>query len=211
VRDHTTLRVPFDLEAVETRAETAGPVRNPPRPPAVSAADNQDDLSDWILATAPKAVAYASSLLGNREQAEDVVQDCYCRLPAKTKRFNLRRDGEKLLLKSISNACINVRLRERPVVSPFATEGRPREVEDQRARDPGRNLLDLEFLDAIGRSLASLPVQQRAALELKSQGHSLLEIAEILQVSESNAGVLIHRARTAMAEQLALYRGDDSR
>jgi RNA polymerase sigma-70 factor (ECF subfamily) len=38
---------------------------------------------------------------------------------------------------------------------------------------------------------------------MKSIGHSLQEIAETLGTSASNAGVLIHRARQAMALHLA--------
>src|SRR5439155_26473074 len=38
------------------------------------------NLDAWVLATAPRAVAYAAALLRDAVLAEDVVQDCYCRL-----------------------------------------------------------------------------------------------------------------------------------
>ncbi len=128
-------------------------------------------------------------------------------LLAKSGTYHLPRDGMKLLLRAISHACINVLSRRRVVVSLFGKEGRPLEVEDRSAREPGRILLDRELAEVIGRGLATLPVQQRAALELKSQGYSLREVAEILQVRPSNAGVLVHRARMAMEQHLARYRG----
>ena len=53
--------------------------------------------------------------------------------------------------------------------------------------------------------LAKLPPMQRAALELKSLGHSQQEVAEVLGVSTTNAGVLVHRARQAMARELSDY------
>ena len=53
--------------------------------------------------------------------------------------------------------------------------------------------------------LLRLPETQRAALELKSLGHSLQDIADALGVSPSNAGVLVHRARQAMSRFLAPY------
>jgi DNA-directed RNA polymerase specialized sigma24 family protein len=50
-----------------------------------------------------------------------------------------------------------------------------------------------------------LPITQRAALELKSLGQSLEEIGAALRVSANNAGVLVHRARQAMARRLEPY------
>jgi RNA polymerase sigma-70 factor, ECF subfamily len=174
---------------------------------AQASGDAPDDLSAWVLDTAPRAVAYATSLLRDREKAEDVVQDCYCRLLARADVYDLRVDGLKLLLTAISNACVNLKTRRRGVFSLFAREGRALDVEDTSAREPGGSLLDRELADAIGEGLATLPVRQRAAIELKSQGHSLQEVAEILGVSPSNAGVLIHRARAAMEVRLAPYLG----
>ena len=36
-----------------------------------------DNLDAWVLATAPRAVAYARSLLRNPDEAEDVVQEAF--------------------------------------------------------------------------------------------------------------------------------------
>ena len=50
-----------------------------------------------------------------------------------------------------------------------------------------------------------LPTQQRAAVELKAFGYSQQEIAEMLGITTSNAGVLVHRARQTLAQYLAPY------
>ena len=60
----------------------------------------------------------------------------------------------------------------------------------------------------VARGLARLPVTQRAALELRSLGSSLEEIGEALGVTANHAGVLIHRARQAMANYLTPYVGE---
>src|SRR5262245_9280357 len=73
------------------------------------------DLDALILATAPRAVAYAASLLRDAVLAEDVVQDCYCRLLQKAGEYDLPRDGAKLLFRAVTNACINHTTRRRPV------------------------------------------------------------------------------------------------
>jgi RNA polymerase sigma factor (sigma-70 family) len=170
-----------------------------------------DGLSGWVLATSPHAVAFATSLLRDREQAEDVVQDCYCRLLGKAAVYDLPRDGLKLLLKSVSNACINLKSRRRFVISlsghPDRAQARPLEVVDRSAEKPADRLMSQELRQAIGRGLELLPVRQRAALELKSLGHSQQEIGEILETSSNHAGVLIHRARQAMETHLASFVG----
>jgi DNA-directed RNA polymerase specialized sigma24 family protein len=67
-----------------------------------------------------------------------------------------------------------------------------------------------ELEDAVAAELGRLTVAQRGAVELKSLGYSLAEIAEALGTSPSNAGVLIHRARKTLADQLARFLGDRS-
>jgi RNA polymerase sigma-70 factor (ECF subfamily) len=164
------------------------------------------DLDAWVLATAADAVAYAASLLRNRAAAEDVVQDCYCRLLARADRYDLARDGRKLLFAAVTNACINVRSRTRPVNSFDEGEnGLEPIVTDRRAEPPDHAVQRRELELAVSDALQRLPAMQRAALELKGLGHSLQDIAEALNTSAGNAGVLIHRARQAMAIYLAPY------
>jgi hypothetical protein len=74
-------------------------------------------LDSWITHALPGAVAYAASLLGDREKADDIVQECVCRLLLTAARYNLPRDGRRLLFRSITNACINAITRERGEMS----------------------------------------------------------------------------------------------
>lgn len=173
---------------------------------------NPADLDAWVLATAPRAVAFAASLLRDRSRAEDVVQDCYCRLLQKADVYDLPRDGIKLLFRAVTNACINLNTRRRNLLSldgfRDGQNGGGWEVADRKAEEPGRAMLGKELERAIESGLARLPVQHRAALELKSLGHSQQEIAELLEITSSHAGVLVHRARKTMAEFLAPLIGE---
>jgi RNA polymerase sigma-70 factor (ECF subfamily) len=158
----------------------------------------RDDLDAWVLATAADAVAYAASLLRDRTAAEDIVQDCYCRLLQKSAVYDLVNDGRKLLFRSITNACLNHNTRQRPALSLHGRD------EDGGSR-PESEVLRRELEQAVADGLARLPKQQRAALELKSLGHSLQEIGDMIGVSAGNAGVLVHRARQVLADYLAPY------
>ena len=154
-----------------------------------------DELDAWVLETAPRAVAYARSLLHHPDDADDVVQDCYCRLLAKADVYDLPRDGLKLLMRSITNACINLRTRRKPMFRLAQDDDQVDDPADTRAPAADEGLVHKELTDAVAVALTQLPSQQRAALELKSLGHTQQEIAEILDVTPTNAGVLVHRAR----------------
>lgn len=163
---------------------------------------NASRLDGWVRDTWPGAVAYARSLLRDAAAAEDVVQDCYVALLKKADDYDLVRDGAKLLMKSVSNACLKRKQRARPTLGldgPHEADGAP---------GPPRALLGAELGRHVAEALLALPPTQRAAVELKALGHSLNEIAEILGVSATNAGVLVHRGRQELARRLAPYLED---
>jgi RNA polymerase sigma-70 factor (ECF subfamily) len=166
----------------------------------------EPDREAWVLATASAVLAYAVTLVRDRDVAEELVQDCYCRLLKKADVYDLARDGRRLLFRSVTNACINHATRARPAASldgTGAADGLHDVLADRRAEPAERVLMRRELEDAIAESLGSLPVTQRAALELKSLGQSLDDIGLALGVSANHAGVLVHRARQAMARRLA--------
>lgn len=171
------------------------------------------DLDAWVLATAPRAVAYARSLLRDPHAADDVVQECYCRLLARAHVYDLPRDGLKLLLRAVTNACINVTTRRRPALrlAPPGGDGEDsHDPPDRSALAPDLSLMHQELRDAVAAGLRTLPPPQRAALELKSLGHSQQVIAEVLGVTPAHVGVLVYRARQALAAYLAPFLGDEA-
>ncbi len=166
----------------------------------------------WVLATLPRALAYATSLLRDRAVAEDVIHDCYVKLLARADNYDLPRDGTKLLYKAITNACIDKNYRERRMVSLEAEAlgemtGTPI-LHAEQSGDPHEQAACRELEEALGIELGQLTVAQRGALELKSLGYSLEEIAEALGTSPGNARVLVHRARKILAERLARFLED---
>src|SRR5262245_18160164 len=173
----------------------------------------RDRLDAWVLAAAPRAVAYAVSLLHDRSRAEDVVQDCFYRLLRKAGEYDLDRDGSKLLFTAISRACINENTRRRQTVNLQAHGDENREFEpaDPHTTPPDQRMQTRELHDAVGKALAQLPEMFRAALELRILGHGKTEIAEILGVTPSHAGVLVFRVRQQLAEVLAPFVGDSPR
>ncbi len=167
----------------------------------------KDDTStgqshDWLDSALPRAVAFAQTLVRDLSTAEDLVHDCVFRLWQKRDDYDLANDGLRLLLKSITNAAIDrARRRHLLITDDGATLG------DFPTTAPPvfQKILLKEMESQLDDALGKLSVNQRAALQLSSLGYSLREISESLGVSESNAGVLIHRARHNMAELLRQY------
>jgi RNA polymerase sigma-70 factor, ECF subfamily len=175
-------------------------------------ADPRAAREAWILATLPRALAYATSLLRDRTLAEDVVHDCYLRLLEKAETYDLIRDGTKLLFKSITHAAIDKNYRDRRLLNlEWETDGEAggmSAVIDRNACDPQSLAAHRELEEAVEMSLEQLTIAQRGALELKSLGYSLDEIAEALGTSANNAGVLVHRARKLLADRLGRFLAD---
>ena len=173
--------------------------------PLNESATEQSLISEWVSASLPRALAYAISLLHDRHLAEDMVQDCFCRLLAKRDQYDLPKDGFKILLRSITNACVDHHRKVKETTNMDLInlqEVYSKPNTDQHPVNPAHQVMSQELETAIGQALEYLPLKQRAALELKGLGCSLAEIALSLKISTSHAGVLIHRARGAMSQAL---------
>lgn len=165
----------------------------------------EKSLTAWIAETAPRALAYARSLVGNAADAEDLVADCYGRLLAKSHEYDLAASGTKLLFKAVTNACINWGQRRPPEVSWENCEVGGSGVAENRETQPDRRAMQRELESAVAAGLMELPVNQRAVIELRSLGHSMNEVAEMMGVSPENARVMLHRARRTLAVLLRPY------
>jgi len=209
-------RSPPDPRIVQNACNSAFPSvlkweKESPLPADDRPCDDDGGQGAWIARTVQPALAYAITLVRNRHDAEDIVQECYRKLLARATHYDLPRDGVKLLYKSITNACINhVQRRtsstslDNPNDAAF-----PRHAEAGQPADA--QLIQKELEEAIRMALEELPVNQRAVLQLSSLGHSLVDAAEMLNVSHSNARVLLHRARQGVAERLQKFREGEAR
>lgn len=168
--------------------------------------EQRERFEGWVLAVTPRAIAYARSLVKDSDRAEDVVQECLYRLLRRAADYDLERDGIKLLFKAISNLCINLATRQRALQSldsPVDPDDGPIGVEDRSALRPEQVAQHHELEAAVQLALQQLPPLQRAAVELRALGMSKEEIAEVLGVSATNAGVLVFRGRRSLAAELA--------
>jgi RNA polymerase sigma-70 factor (ECF subfamily) len=149
------------------------------------------------LRLAPRLIAAAARLLGDRTEAEDVAQETLLRLWRAAADWPVRVPPEAWARRVAVNLCLD-RLRRRPtapleaahaVTDPAPTAAAALEAADRAA--------------AVAAALAALPDRQRAAVALRHfEGRSNPDIAAALGVGVEAVESLLARGRRALARAL---------
>lgn len=139
-------------------------------------------------------------LVGDRQEAEDVVQEAF--LALSTAPVLGRPDDE--VRAWLRRVCLNgghnrVRSQVR-AGRHLERAGRLAAADPAPAPEPLPAVLLAEQQQAVRRALVSLSDRQRACLLLRHSGHSYAEIAATLELAIGSVGVLLSRAEKAFRE-----------
>jgi RNA polymerase sigma-70 factor, ECF subfamily len=148
----------------------------------------------------------------NPMEAEDVLQETFISAYRALDRFEGRSLLSTWLYRIAYNAALmRLRKRELPTVSidePFENEEGdqlPRQLVDWGAA-PDQVLLNGELRKALDSAVAALPETLRSVFVLRDiEGLSTAETAAVLDLTETNVKVRLHRARLALRERLSAY------
>ncbi len=149
---------------------------------------HSDRLEQLINAHSTALFKAALSVTGNREDAEDAVQEAYLKFLEKRSEF----DGEGREKAWLMRVCVNAaldRLRE-------------------KKRHPTEELLDIypapdERTESIMSTILKLPANERAAIHLfYFEGYQTDEIAKILKCRPGTARSTLSRARERLRREL---------
>lgn len=145
-----------------------------------------------------RAFAVAYRVLGQRQDAEDVVQESFLAALQKIDTFERGRPFSPWLLRIVANRAINLRkargLRQTDEIPPGAVSG-----EESPAQAAERS----ELRRALEVALARLPDQQRWVVQLfELDGFSGAEIAELLEMPPGTVRWHLHEARKSLREVL---------
>jgi RNA polymerase sigma-70 factor, ECF subfamily len=153
-----------------------------------------------VRATYNDTYALALRLVGNAEDARDVVQDTYLRAFRAISRFRGDAAIGTWLFRITSNSANNL-LRRRRKAEPLTETSVA--VDTDPAHDPEIAAEGTELRARLMAALASLPIKLREVVELRELADlSHDAIAKRLGISESAAKVRLHRARTKLREHL---------
>lgn len=153
---------------------------------------------------APRLYRLALHLMGDADEAEDVLQEAFIRACTHIAEFDGRSSLGTWLHRIVRNsALMRLRARPQPVLPPGDASDIAVAAVPDRAAGPGEQVLDQELGSALERAILALPDTLRAAFVLRHlEGLSTASAASTLGISESALKVRLHRARHAL--QLAL-------
>ncbi len=160
-----------------------------------------------------RAYRLATRITGNRQDAEEVVQDAFWAVLRKIDTFRGESAFGSWFYRIVANAAYQ-RLRGRQsrrqdlsrdeVLPLFDEQGRhlaPMADWSPRADDPS---LQTDLQLALTSAINELPVEYRIVLVLRDvEGLSNLEVAEALRISLSSVKSRVHRARLFLRKQLS--------
>jgi RNA polymerase sigma-70 factor (ECF subfamily) len=169
----------------------------------------------------------AMTFVSDRSAAEEVVQDTWLGVINGLAAFEGRSALKTWIFRILTNRAKTRGVREAHSM-PFSSLGNPNN-EDEPAVDPSRFLPNGMWADPprrwddetpekllirqdamrrIEEELAKLPPNQRAVLTLRDvEGLDSDEVCSILEISETNQRVLLHRARSKIRHALEEYLG----
>jgi RNA polymerase sigma-70 factor (ECF subfamily) len=159
-------------------------------------------LRDDLLASIPNLRAFAVSLAGSSERADDLVQETLMKAWAKFDTFQEGTNLRAWLFTILRNEFYSqVRKRGREVEDVEGTYAA--RLASQPAQTGHMDMSD--FREALGK----LPPDQREALILVgASGFSYEEAADICQCAVGTIKSRVSRARTRLAELLSLEQGE---
>ncbi len=139
---------------------------------------------------------FAHKLIGNKEAAEDIVQDAFVAYWKKSTDFENELSIKNFLYLTVKNACLNV-IRHEEVVKKYAESNNDTGYTEEKITE---NIIRSEVAGEIHTAIATLPKGCRQVLELAYFSELKNdEIAEQLQVS-------INTVKTQKARALQLLR-----
>ena len=160
---------------------------------------SETDITALVQTYSGLLFRVAHSILRNRAESEDVVQDAFLRVLEHKKELPAVRDLRVWLVRITWNLAIDRRRRIRPdqLDEPFA------ESLVARTIPADQTLSDARQIAATLREIERLPKPERHALLLSAIDElSITEISTVLHRSESAVRALLFRARTRLRERL---------
>lgn len=145
-----------------------------------------------------RAFALAYQYVQNREDAKDVVQDAFIKAYQNLEKFDMGRKFGPWLLTIVRNLSIDF-LRKRRRIS---SDGLPEVLPD---RSPSNSPIKKVLRKEIWKALQQLSPNQKEIIFLKDyQGHSYVEISEILDIPLGTVMSRLHHARKSLILKLGI-------
>ena len=136
----------------------------------------------------------------DRAEAEDIVEDTLLRAWSKRDELGEVENLEAFCLTICRNLALDRSVKRE--AQNVSLDAQPYDIVDL-SPDPQAQMEQAERLAMVKRLFDSLPERQRTVLQLRDiEGKTVRETADIMQTSEENVKVMLHRARQALRQRL---------
>ena len=153
---------------------------------------------------------FCYSLLGNRADAEEIAADVFLTLIKNKHSYDTNRTFSTWIFTIAKNLCFNrISKRKQSVFMWFSNQDNNDfeswDVPDNKD-DSSESLAKKERAQHVRKAIAKLPIEQRAAIELRQyQKFSYIEISQSLNCSLDKVKILIFRAKENLKKELASF------
>lgn len=152
-----------------------------------------------VLPLSDRLFRLALRITMNRAEAEDVVQDTLMKVWEQRKEWEQIKNLEAFAIATCRNRALDI-------VKRAGRNTASLEVVDKRQHTTDNGLQSLEAREQISlvrQIMDELPELQRTIMVLRDiEGKTYQEIAEALDISETQVKVYLHRARTKVKERI---------
>ncbi|HEU4455282.1 MAG TPA: sigma-70 family RNA polymerase sigma factor [Longimicrobium sp.] len=185
-------------------AAGAAPHAPPEDEPALAERVRQGDAAAFdtlVNRYMRRAFAVAYRLMGQKEDAEDLVQDAFMTVLQRIDTFEAGRPFSPWFFRILVNRGLNSRkarsLRTVEAIPESTASGGP---------SPERSAERMELRERLAAAMETLPERQRVIVQLfELEGFGGPEIAEILEISDGTVRWHLHEARKTLRRALAPY------
>ena len=177
-----------------------------------------DRVPDLVKRYEQKHYNFSLRMCRDAADAEDIVQETFLNVFKYLKDFRYETKFKNWLYRVAASTCIKKRRKSKfaPQRELSLDEFYPQseaEVSDQVpdwAQMPLDKVLSNELLDKINEAIVTLPEKYRLVIVLRDiEGFSTAETAQILNLSDANVKVRLHRARLFLRDKLKGYFEND--
>lgn len=163
---------------------------------------HSEEFKRVLLPLWPSLYRFAKSLLSDKQEAEDCVQEVFLKLWARKDSLDAIENVKSFSMQMTRNLCLDkIKARKRVVL----------DIDQQVIRadiDLQRQLENADLVTRVEAIMKHLPEQQRSLIHLRNiEGIEMKEIAEITGLSVEHARVTLSRARIAIRELYQKYYG----
>lgn len=166
------------------------------------------EFKQQFLPCHPKLYRIAFRLMGNAQDAEDMVQEAYLKLWNKRSELTDVQNAEAYSVTLIKHLCYDVLRLQRPEQEGVSAEELPLPTDVNIARETEQRDEVVQVKQLIGR----LPGQQQQVITLRDvNGCTFEEIEQATGLNAVNIRVLLSRARKKIREQFNVIMNYESK